>query len=367
MISLSLYLQILVLSNRILDSWYSSVKKLILKNKDGFFILPILSNSPETTVNSLAKMPFVFHNKNQEVFGSNNPILKAEIKYQEIEKGLWMMYSEANYKENVHYKRDVNKSIGSDYYLLFIELNRSKVTSKNALINGMVYTNSSWVLVKPSGNSDHCRFKENQTISLALYFDKKWLENNIVQGDLNSPSLQAFLEGKSEVIILPEDEETAENFRQSIEHVFLKKIEEELSIENEWKLLAFKFIGHFISKLNNQNLSGQLLKIRHIDRHALFKTEKYLLDHLNQKFIGIEALASIAGTSPTKLKSSFKQAYGVSIFQFFRNKQLVSAHDLIKQKKLSVKEVAQMFDYQNTSKFIAAYKQQFGVSPGSEQ
>jgi len=88
-----------------LDKWFSSVKKLLFKYKDGFYELPLIANSPEAIVKSITKMPFVKHSEATGVFGTNNPFVKAEIKYHKINEELWVMDSIAVYKENILYKR----------------------------------------------------------------------------------------------------------------------------------------------------------------------------------------------------------------------------------------------------------------------
>lgn len=356
------------MKNTLLNSWYSKVKKLILKNKDGFFLIPILSNSPESTVKSLSKMPFVYHDKQKHVFGSKNPMLNANINYHKIEEGLWFMYAFAQYKENLHYIRELHKDIESEYFLLFIELNKSVAKSKNGLIDGLTYENSSWVLVKPTGNSDHCRFKGNETISLAIYFTKDWLKVNLLQNQsINTNQIESFLKSNSGIIILPEDNEMSINFKLQIEQIFKEKIEKGRIEANEWKFLAMNFIQRFLSRISEENISNNIYEIGHVDRLIILKVEKILIDNLQSKFMGIETLAEKVGASPTKLKSNFKLIHGDTIFQFFRKKQLESAKTLLESQSISVQKLAEIFGYSNSSKFTAAYKMHFGVSPSAHK
>lgn len=331
-------------------------------------MLPILSNSPESIVKSLSKMPFVYHDKQKQIFGSKNPMLTATINYHKIEEGLWVMLATAQYKENLHYKREIDKSIESDYFLLFIELNKSVAKSKNALINGLTYENSSWVLVKPTGNSDHCRFKGNETISLALYFSKQWLQSNLIKNPtVETDQIESFLSSNSGIIILPEFNEMSINFKLQFEHIFNEKIEQNRIKVSEWKDLAMNFISRFTTRLSQDNISNSLFEIGHIDRMTILKVEKILIDNLQSKFMGIETLAEKVGTSPTKLKSNFKLIHGDTIFQFFRKKQLDSAKRLLETQSISIQKLAEIFGYASSSKFAAAYKIHFGVPPSAHR
>jgi len=313
-------------------------------------------------------MPFVFHDKKNQIFGTKNPILNATINYHKLEKGFWLMHSNAQYKENIHYLRELHKEVESDYYLLFIELNKSVASSKNGLIDGLTYENSSWVLLKPQGNSDHCRFKGNETISLALYFTKEWLESNILLNQhIDSNQIEYFLNSTSGLIILPEENKISLKFKNELEFLFNEKIERDNIQNKSWKELSLKFINRFLIKITEENISGKLFEIGHIDRVKILKAEKILLENLQSKFLGIEPLAEMVGLSATKLKANFKLVHGETIFQFFRKYQLESARKIFKDNGLPVKDAATLFGYSNSSKFIAAYKNQFGISPAADK
>ena len=81
-----------------IEKFLSGFRKYLFYYKDGFFELPFMANSPETIVKSLTGMPFVKHYEQQQKFSSNTPFLKADIYYQEIEHGLWILFAEAKYK-----------------------------------------------------------------------------------------------------------------------------------------------------------------------------------------------------------------------------------------------------------------------------
>lgn len=80
-------------------------------------------------------------------------------------------------------------------------------------------------------------------------------------------------------------------------------------------------------------------------------------------FPGIEQLAASVGISPTKLKNDFKAVHGTSIFQYYRSNQLDMAYTVLKNKSLKIKQIANLFGYENASKFSAAFKDKFSVTP----
>jgi AraC-like DNA-binding protein len=80
-------------------------------------------------------------------------------------------------------------------------------------------------------------------------------------------------------------------------------------------------------------------------------------------FPGIDKIAKEIGLSPTKLKSDFKIVYKQSLFQYYRDKQLVFAQELLIGNKGKIKDIAAVFGYENAGKFSTAFKKRFGLLP----
>ena len=351
-----------------INKWYYSAKRLLFRYKDGFFELPIMANSPETIIKSLAKMPFVRHSPSKRWFGSNNPFNNADIFYYKIEKGLWFMHSDAFYKENVMYKRFNDKQLPSDYYLLFLEVTRSKDKSKNGLINGISYSSCTWVLLKPNAGNTHCRFKGSSTSSLVLYISKRWLNEVLLKHSifLNS-SLQKFFESKAKLLMFQEDIKFAEQLEKESKKIFASTIEHGGSNTSIWLDFSFSLISRFVEVYSTKNMGDNLFEISQINRKTIIQAEKYLIDNMAGPFIGIERLSQMLGISGTKLKRNFKLVYGDTIFQYFRKKQLESAKIMLKNSDMSIKDIAAVYGYNSPSKFTAAYKTYFRELPSSRQ
>ena len=74
-------------------------------------------------------------------------------------------------------------------------------------------------------------------------------------------------------------------------------------------------------------------------------------------------LARQAGFSATKLKLAFRQVFGTSLFSYSRRARLERARTMLLEQHLSVSYVARSVGYANPSKFAAAFRRQFGMSP----
>jgi AraC-like DNA-binding protein len=81
----------------------------------------------------------------------------------------------------------------------------------------------------------------------------------------------------------------------------------------------------------------------------------------------ISVLARKAGLNEFKLKKGFKQVFGTTILQFLQHHRMVCARDMIFNQGATVSQAANWVGYINIGHFIACYKKQFGITPGSHK
>ena len=74
-------------------------------------------------------------------------------------------------------------------------------------------------------------------------------------------------------------------------------------------------------------------------------------------------LALLAGLNEAKLKLGFRTHFGDSVYGYLRRHRLNQARELLRQGRYNVTEVALRVGYTNPSKFAAAFKAEFGLSP----
>lgn len=78
----------------------------------------------------------------------------------------------------------------------------------------------------------------------------------------------------------------------------------------------------------------------------------------------IEAIARACGTSPTVLKQSFRETFGMPVYQWYRSYRVQrAAESLASNDRRSISEVALEVGYANPSKFTSAFRSVMGVSP----
>ena len=81
------------------EKFLSKFEKYFFKYKDGFYHLPYVADSPQNIIASLGSMPFVQHNKQEQVINSNNPFCTVKMHYHQLEPEFWVMYAETEYKK----------------------------------------------------------------------------------------------------------------------------------------------------------------------------------------------------------------------------------------------------------------------------
>ncbi|OPY97015.1 hypothetical protein A5906_39790 [Bradyrhizobium sacchari] len=88
------------------------------------------------------------------------------------------------------------------------------------------------------------------------------------------------------------------------------------------------------------------------------------IDRAPHRSLDIDALARAAGMNRTKLRLVFRQVYGTTL-SGYRNALLLRRADLaLKEAGASVTQAAREAGYATPSGFIAAYRRQYGFSPG---
>nr|MBP9215318.1 helix-turn-helix transcriptional regulator [Chitinophagaceae bacterium] len=78
---------------------------------------------------------------------------------------------------------------------------------------------------------------------------------------------------------------------------------------------------------------------------------------------GIPKLARMAAMSPSKLKTSFRDVYGLPIYQYFQKHRMNKAKAMLLSQKYNVREVGIDVGFSNLSNFAKAFKKSFDQLP----
>lgn len=342
-----------------IKNWFKKYEKYFFYYKDGFFVLPYLNDSPKLLVESFVNMPFVKHNTVDKIAVSNNPFTNAEFRYEEIETDLWIMFTEVDFKANVQTKAIYSNEKSDYYYLIFTNYQNS--LGLEMRINDSFIPNNSWVLYQPNAQIEGFHNKGTKGLVFDFAFSENWIKDNIL--GTNSPYKLLFdgLRTSSKGCIIQNIPE-AEMLIKEVWQCLAKK-EGTFNSKLQLKIYTHQILNIFFSKILHQKPNTATNAISKKDQETLKKIENYLMQNLKGEFPGIEFLSDLVNISPSKLKADFRLVYGKTIFQFFKEKQMELAFQLLKYSDTQIKNIASTFGYENTSKFAVSFRKHHKILP----
>lgn len=89
----------------------------------------------------------------------------------------------------------------------------------------------------------------------------------------------------------------------------------------------------------------------------------YILANLEEPLPLLKKLAKQFGTNEFKLKKGFRHYFNTSVYQFYNDKRLDRAQQLIRQTPLPLKEVAYQSGFNSYFNFSKAFKKKYGYAP----
>ena len=96
---------------------------------------------------------------------------------------------------------------------------------------------------------------------------------------------------------------------------------------------------------------------------TLAQTRRYMEEHLDEA-LTIPVLSRRACLSATTFKEGFRQLYGLPVHAWLRKRRMERAAELLHTPGSSLEGVAKAVGYSSVSQFAAAFRRQYGVTPG---
>ena len=124
------------------------------------------------------------------------------------------------------------------------------------------------------------------------------------------------------------------------------------------RLLKSKFSG-----AQQQEDKVQKLSMKSADEILMSKIMKVINENLSNTELNVEMLAANVGLSRVHVHRKLKELTNLSARDFIKNIRLQQAAALLKEKKLTVSEVAYATGYANLSHFSSSFKEVHGMSP----
>jgi AraC-like DNA-binding protein len=192
-----------------------------------------------------------------------------------------------------------------------------------------------------------------------IHFSKEWLENFLGIEEVGEVIKKYLSLKMSAFNYEPMDAEYKRILSELISAENSKSFEN-LIIQNRTMLLMERFFTRIYKKMNDQHFD---MKVSNDDILRLQKVEQELLKDFSSPPPGISKLAKMAAMSPSKLKNTFKEIYGLPIYQYFQKHRMNKAKAMLLSNKYNVKEVGMEVGYSNLSNFAKAFKKSFDQLP----
>ncbi len=166
----------------------------------------------------------------------------------------------------------------------------------------------------------------------------------------------------NKVLVINNYPEIISNEFKELIHLF------SLGQANEFsKLKIFKIVTGFLScflKNYQAEESGALELAPQSERSELL-LKKYLDDHIEGSFIGIDKMAKMFHMSNSTLNRNFIKAFNTTPFEYFKKAQIEHAKKLLIETELSVSEIAYRLGFESPANFIRSFKKIAMITPGA--
>lgn len=240
-----------------------------------------------------------------------------------------------------------------DYYFLTHFRYNAKVGINT--VNDVVLPKFGWSLYRPGSEISSYFNAGDAGVFVNIVFTKAWATQNIALDHLQEANTlkDFFVTQKSYIVwddIVPKAAAMTNDLLQS-----LKQNTDGNANHLSLTMQCLAFMLGFLSGASQIELNI-VTDIKETDRRHLSTAEKIIVNNLTTVFPGIDDIAQKVHMSPTKLKTLFKTVYGKTIFQYYQEKQMLLALELLQVQKRSVKDVAAILGYENQSNFTLAFK-----------
>lgn len=206
-------------------------------------------------------------------------------------------------------------------------------------------------------------FPKNTPVKrIGLFFPEEFLHRHVRKDILGD--LFRYTDSHS---VPPSSSAAPFEYRSIIDEIYSvdpKSILTRLILHNRILLLAEKFLNSFLTRASFSLPDGKAwIKGKEKDLDALKSVVQILSDTQLTEFPSIESLSRTAMMSSTKLKTRFKQLYGMKLYEFYNRNRLEQAREMLRTGDFSVKQVGINIGFSNLSNFAKAFKKEFGILP----
>jgi AraC-like DNA-binding protein len=280
------------------------------------------------------------------------------MKLVDLPNGLQCIISDYTVHQDILFQRTkINESF---FTLRFDEVTVPEVTSPNA--TSQLSANAIRTAVFLGSAKFDWLFLTNANTKVKginIFFSKPWLEQFVgieSVGDM----IKKYLNLKMSAFNYEPMDMEYKRLLAEILSIDVEPAFENMVIQNRIMLLLERFFARIHKKMNDTHFD---VKLSNDDITRLKEIQALLLKDFTLEPPGIAKLAKLAAMSPSKLKTSFKDVYGMPIYQYYQKHRMNKAKAMLLSKKYTVREVGMEVGFSNLSNFAKAFKKSFDQLP----
>ncbi|MET0242472.1 MAG: AraC family transcriptional regulator [Flavitalea sp.] len=122
-------------------------------------------------------------------------------------------------------------------------------------------------------------------------------------------------------------------------------------------------VAEFFKKIFDRQ-PNEAYAIKDVHFEKIMEAENILLAHLQKNLPSLEKIAQSVALSESTFKRHFKAIFGKSIYEYYLEKKMDLAKQLMIENSLTVNDTAERLGYEKVSNFIEIFKKHHGYSPG---
>lgn len=275
---------------------------------------------------------------------------EGQMKLLILPNGLQCLLGDYKIKQDIIFQRTRNER--HFYVLRFDELKEDEDSPSALPRSAACLTSSNF------GSHFIYETKGSRIKSLKVRLSEEWL-NEFLKGEAGGEQIRKHLSLKSSVF---SHEPMDKDYKVLLNQVLYPDCDKRfqlLYLQNRIMLLVERFFANFARRAEARPFA---LKMPTGDIQRLREAEKQLLKDVTTS-PSISDLARMVGMSESKLKASFKEMYGLSVFQYFQRHRMQMAKARLISRKYTIKQISEELGYENVNSFSKAFHKVFDQLP----
>ncbi len=255
--------------------------------------------------------------------------------------------------ENYIFELEPDNNTEHRFILYYFLESSSASISLNKKVVECVASLSHCCLITHNKSSLEISFSKGSPMQgICIVFTAEWLVNQFTNAGV-------FLDVESLFSLEFADLYSLTFEENAVVKTLFEKVEAKESIliikAHSFNLISY-MLGHIMGDEEKANEPGSTAAIQEV--------EKIIVSSIKGKMPSIQQLAEDCSMSTPTLKRHFKQAFGVSIYNYYLTKKMEYAKAMLMETKC-VNEVSYALGYESVSHFTAIFKKFHGYTPST--